>query len=180
LARADAERNRARILDAAKRVFADPRLPHGPETVARMAGVGVGTLYRHFPTTEDLAVAVYEDELAQVADAAERLAAELPPPEALRRWMDRFAERMADKRAMSDALRSVVRGEGRGAATRERMTEAVRGILAAGAADGSLRVDIDAGDLVAGLVGITIATVDDPTQAGRLMDMLWRGAVAQN
>ncbi|MGN6325484.1 TetR/AcrR family transcriptional regulator [Pseudolysinimonas sp.] len=176
--RADAVRNRARILDAAKRVFADPRLPHGPETVARMAGVGVGTLYRHFPNAEALAAAVYEDELARVADAAEELAATLSPPSALRAWMDRFAERMAGKRAMGDALRSVVRGDERIAATRARLADGVRRILDAGAADGSFRRDADADDLIAALLGITIATADDEARAARLMDLLVRGVVA--
>lgn len=180
MARADAERNRQRILDAAKRVFADPRMPHGPETIARLAGVGVGTLYRHFPTTDDLAAAVYEDELDRVGDAAGELLAQHAPPEALRRWMDRFAERMAGKRAMSEALRSVMKSEGRGAATRRRMTDALRGILEAGAADGSLRHDVDAGDLIAALVGITVSAGDDPTRIGRLMDILARGASTSN
>jgi AcrR family transcriptional regulator len=148
--------------------------------VARMAGVGVGTLYRHFPTTEDLAAAVYEDDLDRVGDAAVELLAQFPPPEALRRWMDRFAERMAGKRAMSDALRSVLRGEGRAAATRARMTDALRAILDAGAADGSLRADVDAADLVAALVGITVSSVDDPTRTGRLMDIVARGVTAAN
>ncbi|MFW8745873.1 TetR/AcrR family transcriptional regulator, partial [Mesorhizobium japonicum] len=102
------------------------------------------------------------------------------PPEALRRWMDRFAERMAGKRAMSEALRSVMKSEGRGAATRRRMTDALRGILEAGAADGSLRHDVDAGDLIAALVGITVSAGDDPTRIGRLMDILARGASTSN
>jgi AcrR family transcriptional regulator len=173
--RADAVRNRARILEAAKRVFADPALPHGPEAVAREAGVGVGTLYRHFPTTEALAAAVYEDDLDRVADAAGELAARLAPPEALRAWMDRFAERMAGKRAMADALRSVLHGEGRVEQTRARLAEGVQRILDAGAADGSLRPGVDAQDLIAALVGIAVTTPADPSRAGRLMDIVARG-----
>ena len=176
--RADVVRNRARILDAAKRVFADPRMPHGPETVARMAGVGVGTLYRHFPNAEALAAAVYEDELARVADAADELVATLSPPSALRAWMDRFSERMAGKRAMGDALRSVLRGDERVATTRARLAAGVQRILDAGAADGSLRRDTSADDLIAVLVGITIATAGDESRAARLMDLVVRGVVA--
>jgi len=176
--RADVVRNRARILDAAKRVFADPRMPHGPETVARLAGVGIGTLYRHFPNAEALAAAVYEDELARVADAVDDLIATLSPPSALRAWMDRFAERMAGKRAMSDALRSVLRGDERVVATRIRLAAGVQRILDAGAADGSLRPDTSADDLIAALVGVTIATAEDEARAARLMDLLVRGVVA--
>ncbi|GAA2086592.1 TetR family transcriptional regulator [Pseudolysinimonas kribbensis] len=176
--RADAVRNRARLVEAAKRVFADPARPHGPEAVAREAGVGVGTLYRHFPTAEDLAAAVYEDDLARVADAAAELAAHLAPPDALRAWMDRFAERMAGKRAMIDALRSVLHGEGRVEQTRERLAAGVRIILDRGAADGSLLPDVDADDIVTALVGITVASPADPARAARLMDLLVRGVRA--
>jgi len=173
--RADVVRNRERILAAAKRVFADPDRPHGPEAVAREAGVGVGTLYRHFPTTEVLAAAVYEDDLERVADAASELIARHPPEEALRRWMDRFAERMAGKRAMAGALRSVLHDEGRSERTRTRMAAGVQAILDAGAADGSLRSDVDAADVVTALVGITLSTVGDDERAARLMDLVVRG-----
>jgi AcrR family transcriptional regulator len=175
--RADAVRNRARIVEAAKRVFADPDRAHGPETVAREAGVGVGTLYRHFPTTEALAAAVYEDDLDRVADAATELARRLAPPEALRVWMDRFADRMAGKRAMADALRSIAHGEGRAELTRGRLAAGVQVILDAGAADGSLRADVDATDLVTALVGIALAAPSDASRAGRLMDILARGVL---
>jgi AcrR family transcriptional regulator len=172
-------RNRARLIEAAKRVFADPSRPHGPEAVAREAGVGVGTLYRHFPTTDELAAAVYEDDLARVADSAAELAARLDPPEALRAWMDRFAERMAGKRAMVDALRSVLHSEGRVESTRQRLADGARTILDRGAADGSLDPAADADDLVAALVGITVAAPNDPERAGRLMDLLVRGVRAR-
>jgi AcrR family transcriptional regulator len=176
--RSDVVRNRARLLEAAKRVFADPSRPQGPESVAREAGVGVGTLYRHFPTLEDLAAAVYEDDLDRVADSAADLVERLAPPDALRAWMDRFAERMAGKRAMLAAMRSLLQGEGRAERTRERLSVAAQTILDRGAADGSLLPGVVAGDLVTALVGITVASPDDPERAGRLMDLLVRGVRA--
>lgn len=173
--RADVVRNRARLIEAAKRVFADPTRPQGPEAVAREAGVGVGTLYRHFPTTEALAAAVYDDDLQRVADAAPELAARLDPPAALRAWMDRFAERMAGKRAMAGALRSVMHGEGRAQETRARMASGVQAILDRGDADGSLVPDATADDVITALLGITMASPDDDARAARLMDVLARG-----
>src|ERR1035437_4616869 len=87
--RADALRNRARLVEAAKRVFASDG-DFGPEAGARAAGVGIGTLYRHFPDRNDLAAAVYEDELDRVADSAHELLNTETPAHALSHWMDRF------------------------------------------------------------------------------------------
>ena len=178
--RADALRNRQRLLDAAKRRYTEGG-DTGPEAIARAAGVGVGTLYRHFPDREALAAAVYEDELDHVAGAARELLAAHPPRPALRAWMDRFADRLAAKRAMADVMRSLatsgavtVRG------TRARLAEAASQILAAGAADGSLRADVAADDLVVALVGVCLACPepDQRVQAGRLMDLLLAGVEA--
>jgi AcrR family transcriptional regulator len=175
--RSDALRNRARLIEAAKRIYAADGSA-GPEAVAQEAGVGVGTLYRHFPDREALAMAVYEDELELVAASAAQLLTDHPPRDALRRWMDRFAERLADKRAMGDAMRAIVdAGAVTADATRARLAEAVQEILDAGAATGDLRPGVRADDLVAVLVGICLATAApaQQDQAARMMDLVLAG-----
>jgi AcrR family transcriptional regulator len=179
--RADALRNRNRLLDAAKRLYS-AGADTGPEAIAREAGVGVGTLYRHFPDRQALAAAVYEDELAHVAGAAGELLADHPPRAALRTWMDRFADRLVTKRAMADAMRSLVSsGAVTAQGTRARLAEAAREILAAGTADGSLRADVAADDLVVALLGICLSCPEPEqrAQAGRLMDLLLTGVDAR-
>src|ERR1700733_7610400 len=104
--RADAERNRARLLDAAKAAFSSGQAP-SLEQIARAAGVGIGTLYRHFPTREALVEALYRKELADLCASVNDLLATCPPDRALRAWMDRFADYVAAKREMADALRAV-------------------------------------------------------------------------
>ena len=105
--RADAERNRARLLDAARAAFASGREPVSLEQIARDSGVGIGTLYRHFPTREALVEALYRKELADLCASVDDLLATHPPDRALRAWMDRFADYVAAKREMADTLRAV-------------------------------------------------------------------------
>jgi AcrR family transcriptional regulator len=175
--RADAQRNRTQILEAAKRLYAAGDFA-GPERVAREAGVGVGTLYRHFPNREALAAAVYDDELTLVAEAAAELAAAHPPADALRRWMDRFAQRLEHKRAMGDVMRAladshVVTAHG----TRTRLAGAAQLLLDTGIAAGEFRAGSRGDDLVAALLGICLACPEpeQQEQAGRLMDLLVAG-----
>src|SRR5205807_5006608 len=104
--RADAVRNRARLLDAAVRAFASDGAEVTLDTVARSAGVGIGTLYRHFPTREALVEAAYRQELARLCDAVPGLLGSLPPDEAIRAWMDGFIDYMTTKRYMAEALRA--------------------------------------------------------------------------
>ncbi|WP_285115110.1 TetR/AcrR family transcriptional regulator [Leifsonia sp. fls2-241-R2A-40a] len=178
--RADAARNRTKILAAARRLYEESG-EAGPEQVARAAGVGVGTLYRHFPNREALAAAVYEDELEQVAVAASELLRTHPPVEALRLWMDRFARRFDMKRAMGDAVWSLVRG---GTVTadrsRARLAEATQVLVEAGIESGELRTDIRGEDIVVALVGICVTCPDasQREQASRLMDLLLAGLIA--
>ncbi|HEY0247176.1 MAG TPA: helix-turn-helix domain-containing protein [Gryllotalpicola sp.] len=178
--RADAERNRGKILAVARRLFeagADAR----PELVAREAGVGVGTLYRHFATREALALAVYDEELRRVADAAAELLAQHPPALALRAWMDRFAERFERKHAMGEAMYALVRSSGvTVAATRARLAVAAQLLLDTGAADGSLRAGARGDDLVAALAGLCIACPDlaQRDRLDRLMGLLAAGLTA--
>src|SRR5215469_7281034 len=102
--RADAERNRARLLDAARAAFASGPEPVTLEQIARDADVGIGTLYRHFPTREALVEALYRKELADLCASVASLLAAQPPEQALRAWMDRFADYVTAKHEMADAL----------------------------------------------------------------------------
>jgi AcrR family transcriptional regulator len=99
--RADAIRNRERVLEAAKAVFSQGGPEASLEAVARQAGVGIGTLYRHFPTREDLYEAVYRHEVEQLVELAKHLAAETAPVEALRRWLQAGVEFMATKKGIA-------------------------------------------------------------------------------
>jgi AcrR family transcriptional regulator len=172
--RADAERNRARLLDAAKAAFSSGQTPT-LEQIARAAGVGIGTLYRHFPTREALVEALYRKELADLCGAADELLESRAPERALRAWMDVFANYVAAKREMADALRAVfAAGSVTVSQAREELTVAVRTILDAGVADGTLRDDVRPEDIVALIVGAFTATslVGGQEQRARMFDLL--------
>ena len=179
--RADAQRNRARLLDAAAAAFSaeeDPTL----DSIARRAGVGIGTLYRHFPTREALVEAVYDGELTRLCDSATQLLNESAPDVALRIWMGRYAEFVATKRGMADALRALIAsGTVSRAQTRPRLTAAIQTMLDAGVRAQSLRDDVRAADVTASLAGVLLATgvPDDPDQAGRMLDLLMDGLRAR-
>jgi AcrR family transcriptional regulator len=172
--RADARRNREALLAAAAAGFSagdDPTL----EKIARDAGVGIGTLYRHFPTREALVEAVYRSELAAVCASVEDLLAEHEPAEALRAWMDRYADFVTTKRGMAETFRAMVAdGTVARAETRAAIDDAVGTLLAAGARAGTLRADVAADDVVTVLVGIFVATQgsDDRARLGRLLDLV--------
>jgi AcrR family transcriptional regulator len=175
--RADAQRNRDRLLEVAARVFADGG-DVTLEGIAREAGVGIGTLYRHFPTREALVEAAYRNELARLCDAAADLLATAPPDRALRTWMDRFVDYMTTKRGMKEALRAVVASGGNPFAhSRDRMSEALGLLLRAGAEAGTLRPDVDPVDVLSGLTGVSLAAGEPAqrAQAGRLLDLLVDG-----
>src|ERR1700677_4085686 len=152
--RADARRNRERLLEAAAAAFgAADRRPVSLESIARDAGVGIGTLYRHFPSRDVLVDAVYRAELAEVAAAAGRLLQRHPPKAALRRWMDRYASFVAAKRGMAESLAAMLdSGAVAPSQTRASIVGAVEMLLQAGAEDGSLRCDVRADDVVSSLL----------------------------
>jgi AcrR family transcriptional regulator len=157
--RADAERNRTRLLAAARAAFASGPAAVTLEQVARDAGVGIGTLYRHFPTREALVEALYRKELADLCAGASGLLEAHPPERALRLWMDQFADYVAAKREMADTLRAVyASGAVSVSQARAELAVAVKDILDAGAADGTLRADVRPDDVVAMVVGIFTAT----------------------
>ena len=176
--RADAQRNRQRLLEAALRAFSFDEEKVTLEAIAREAGVGIGTLYRHFPTREALVEAVYRNELARLRDSAAELLASRAPDAALRMWMDGFADFVAAKRGMAETLKTVVAS---GALTwtekRELLTGTIQNLLDAGAAAGTLRDDVDAQDILASLTGIFLAAgkPDQRAQAGRMLDLLMDG-----
>ncbi|MER5727332.1 helix-turn-helix domain-containing protein [Streptomyces sp. NPDC002138] len=176
--RADAQRNRDRILAAAVRVFTEEGLDAHFERVAKEAGVGTGTLYRNFPTREALIEAAYRNEVARLCDAAPGLLAELPPPEALRAWTRRFIDYATAKFGMADALRSVVdSGTNPYADSRELIQAALSSLMEAGTAAGTIRPDISPTDLFAALSGIALTSAgpEQREQAERLLDLTLDG-----
>lgn len=175
--RADARRNRDRLLEAAAQAFAqDGEVTL--EAIAKDAGVGIGTLYRHFPTREALVDAAYQNELGRLCDAADELLAELPPDRALRAWMDRFVDYMTTKRGMGDALRALIASGGNPFAhSRDRMLAAVTALLEAGVAAGTVRGDLAPGDVFTGISGVSLAAgaPEQREQARRLLDLMMDG-----
>jgi AcrR family transcriptional regulator len=153
--RVDAVRNRERVLAAAKTVFSAGGPEASLEAVAKRAGVGIGTLYRHFPTRQDLFEAVYRREVQQLVELAEALKNEASPVDALRRWLRSNVEFVATKKGMSAALALAVQGSSELAAfTFERLTRAVGGLLDRAVAAGKIRSDVSPEDLLRALVGM--------------------------
>ena len=177
--RADATRNREQLLAVATRVFAsaDDTEP-SMRAIAREAGVGIATLYRHFPTRESLVDAVYRDQVVRLAAGAHELLGQLPPAAAMRRWMDLFGDWIATKNGMLDTLLTMIEsGEIAHARTRTELLEAITTILDAGRAAGDLRSDVTAEDIAAALIGIfTVAPrPEHETKASRLLNLLMDG-----
>ncbi|MFD9486237.1 TetR/AcrR family transcriptional regulator [Streptomyces sp. NPDC059991] len=176
--RADAQRNRDRILAAAVRVFTEEGLNAHFERIAKEAGVGTGTLYRNFPTREALIEAAYRNEVARLCDAVPELLAAAPPREALRTWMGRFVDYATAKLGMADALRAVVAsGSDPYGRSRDMIQDALTTLMEAGTAAGAFRSDIRPGDMFAALAGIalTSAAPDQREQAERLLDLTLDG-----
>lgn len=173
--RAHARRNRETLIAVARATFAAAEGTVSLEGIARDAGVGIGTLYRHFPTREALVEAVYAAELDDVTAGASTLLDEFPPEVALREWMDRYAAFVATKRGMVDTLRAGwASGRIATPTTRERITAALGMILASGAQAGTLRADVDPDDVTAMLLGVFLSTAasDRWEQTGRLLDLV--------
>jgi AcrR family transcriptional regulator len=176
--RADAARNRDTLLAVATHVFASSEAEPSMRAIAREAGVGIATLYRHFPTREALVDAVYQDQVKRLTLGARELLGQLPPAEAMRRWMDLFGGWLATKHGMLGTLLAMIEsGEIAGAGTRTELLEAITTILEAGSAAGDLRADISAEDIAASLIGIfTVASKSGQhAQADRLLNLLVDG-----
>jgi AcrR family transcriptional regulator len=153
--RADSIRNRERVLEAAKAVFSAGGPDASLEAVARRAEVGIGTLYRHFPTREALFEAVYRREVEQLCDLAEQLIKEAAPVDALRRWLRSNVELVATKKGMLAALALAAHGPSElYAYSLDRLTKAVGRLLDHAVAAGAIRAGISPEDLLRVLVGI--------------------------
>jgi AcrR family transcriptional regulator len=175
--RADAQRNLEGLVQAAKAVFATSGVDAPVREIAEKAGVGIGTVYRHFPQRADLVAAVFRQEVDACADAAPALAAEHPPGEALGRWMQRYAGFIATKRGLASALHS---GDPTFAPLpayfQERLNPALKGLLDAAAAAGEARNDIDAEDLLMAVARLCMSAQQDrPEQAAQMVDLLVDG-----
>jgi AcrR family transcriptional regulator len=176
--RADAQRNRDRLLEVAVQAFSGGGPEVTLEAIARDAGVGIGTLYRHFPTREALIEAAYRNELARLCDSVPDLLRTEAPDRATRIWMDRFVEYMTTKHGMADALRAVVASGGNPfTESRDRLLAAITALLQAGAAAGKLRPDVDPADVLTSLSGVSMVTANQaqPDQSRRILDLLMDG-----
>ncbi|WP_031033740.1 TetR/AcrR family transcriptional regulator [Streptomyces sp. NRRL F-5650] len=180
--RADAARNREQLLEAATRVLASSGTEASMRAIAREAGVGIGTLYRHFPTRESLVEAVYRDQVVRLTSGARDLLADMAPAVALRRWMDLFGDWIATKNGMLDTLLTLVESDVVGhARTRDEILNAIASILTAGRTAGELRPDVTAEEIAAGLIGIfTVARrPGHAVTADRLLDIFLDGLRSQ-
>jgi AcrR family transcriptional regulator len=180
--RADAVRNRERVLEAAKTVFSAGGPDASLEAVAQRAGVGIGTLYRHFPTREALFEAVYRREVGQLVELAEQLKSAAAPVDALRRWLRSNVEFVATKKGMSAALALAVHGSSElYAYTFDRLTKAIGALLDRAVASGEIRADIGPEDVLRALVGMCYMHDQPGWQATvlRLVDVFVDGLCVQ-
>ena len=180
--RADAQRNRDGLLGAAKAAFAEAGPEASLDEIARRARVGIGTLYRHFPTRDAIVEAVYRREVQQLADAAPRLADSLPPAEALRAWMRLFIDYIAAKKVIAPALKSLVGGgSALYADSGARINEAIALLVERARASGDIRPDADSADLLRALIGFAYvnSAPDWEASARRLIDLLIDGLKSQ-
>ena len=175
--RADAQRNRERLLGVAREVFAEKGVEAPLEEIARRAGVGIGTLYRHFPTRLDLVGAIYFDEVEALIRSADDLAVREEPLVALRDWLERFVGYVATKRGLAGALEEL-RQSGTLMEGHLRINAALGLLLEAGQKAGEIRADVQAADVVRALSGICMLserTVPEREQTRRIIDLLVDG-----
>ena len=177
--RADAQRNRERILEVAKRAFTRSGASASLDDIAKEAGVGPGTLYRHFPTREELLQAVYRSELEKLAAAERRFAQSMPPIEALRAWLLLFVDAIETKQIIAPVLNTLI-GDPKKvfAASYAQTHEAIRALVQRAIKSGDVRRDLDPMDLLRALVGVAnVASSPDWQQsARRLVDILITGS----
>ena len=177
--RADAQRNRERILKVAKLAFTRAGADISLDDVARQSGVGPGTLYRHFPTREALLEAVYRTEVARLAAAQKELAATLAPVEALRAWMLLFVDYIATKQLIAAALNTLIGGPAKlFESSGMQITTAIHSLVERAIASGDIRPDVEPLDLLRALVGVSnVSSVPDwPESARRLVQILIAGS----
>lgn len=177
--RSDAQRNRERLLDVAREAFARSGAEASLDEIARTAGVGPGTLYRHFPTRESLLEAVYRSGLEKLADTGLEFARQLPPVEALRAWLLLFVDSVAAKQLIAPALKTLL-GDPRTVfeSSHARVWDTARTLVARAIESGDIRPDLDPLDLLRAIIGVaSVATSADWQQsARRLVDILLAGS----
>jgi AcrR family transcriptional regulator len=177
--RSDAQRNRQRILEVAKQAFTRLGANASLDDIATQAGVGPGTLYRHFPTRDALIEAVYRAEVEKLAAAARDFAATMPPLPALRAWMLLFIDYIAAKQIIAPALNTLAGGptklyEG----SRGQIGGAIDALAKLAIQSGDLRSDLDSFDLLRALIGVALvpSSPDWQQSAKRLVDILISGS----
>src|ERR1700722_14385467 len=176
--RADSTRNRQLLIDAAKSGFAELGLNVSLEEIARRAGVGIGSLYRNFPSREAIVEAVYRREVELLADAAPHLLETWPAGEALHKWMHLFVDYIATKRLIAPSLATVAgKSSTLYAPSFELITRAISALVKRAIASGDVRKDIDPSDLLRALVGVSYGNPDVGWEASarRLVDILMDG-----
>jgi AcrR family transcriptional regulator len=176
--RADAERNRVRLLETAKAAFAAKGFGASLDEIARIAGVWAGTLYRHFPTRDALVTAVYRNETEQLVLAATRLAETYSPVMALREWLLLFVDYIATKHGIYEVLNSIVGGTSDlYSASTAQVKQAMAKLVDRAVASGDIRLDLDPLDLLRALAGVAnISSGPDGNQAAkRMVDILIAG-----
>jgi AcrR family transcriptional regulator len=176
--RADSARNRQLLVDAAKAGFAEVGLNVSLEEIARRAGVGIGTLYRHFPSREAVVEAVYRREVEHLAEAVPQLLETSPAGEALHKWMHLFVDYIATKRLIAPSLGAAAgRTSTLYATSAELITRAISTLLKRAVASGDVRKDINPPDLLRALVGVSYGNPDAGWEASarRLIDILMDG-----
>jgi AcrR family transcriptional regulator len=175
--RTDAQRNRERILEVAKEAFTRSGANTSLDDIARQAGVGAGTLYRHFPNREALLEAVYRTEVEKLAAAEQKFVQTLTPVEALRAWMLLFVDYIATKQIIAPALN--VGGPAKVFdATRSQIQGAIDALVKRAIKSGDIRKDLDSFDLLRALIGVSYvaSTPDWQQSARRLVDILITGS----
>jgi AcrR family transcriptional regulator len=177
--RADAERNRAGVLEVAKEAFTRFGADASLDDIAKQAGVGAGTLYRHFPTREALIEAVYRTEAEKLAAAELKFAGTMPPIEALRAWMMLFVDYIAAKKIIAPVLNTLLGGSSKVfESSHTPIWEAIRALVKRAIKSGDIRRDLDPLDLLRALIGVAnVASSPDWQQsARRLVDILITGS----
>jgi AcrR family transcriptional regulator len=177
--RSDALRNRERILEVSKKVFTRQGANASLEEIAKQAGVGTGTLYRHFPTRDELIQGVYRNEVEKLAAAAARFAETMSPVEALRAWMLLLVDYIAAKHVIAPALNTIAGGPSKlHQGTRTMIQGAIDGLVKRAKRSGDLRRDLDAYDLLRALIGVSHVDsgADWQQSARRLVDILIAGS----
>jgi AcrR family transcriptional regulator len=177
--RTDAQRNRERILEVAKEAFTRSGASSSLDDIAKAAGVGAGTLYRHFPTRDALLEAVYRTEVEKLAAAERKFVQTLPPMEALRAWMLLFVDYIATKQIIAPALNTLVGGPSKVfEASGTQIKGAIHALVERAIKSGDIRSDLDPLDLLRALIGVSnVASGPDwPQSATRLVDILIIGS----